>query len=152
MFSTDPVESAAEAGLRYVSGNCPCIRRIRSGKSFRYIGPDNRPVRDAKNLARIRSLVIPPAWRDVRICASPDGHLQAVGWDIKGRKQYRYHPLYRATRDQAKFSRVVAFGTLLARIRHAVQQDLERRGLPKEKVVAAVVRLLETAFVRFGND
>jgi DNA topoisomerase-1 len=152
LFSTDPIESAAEAGLTYVTGRGPCIRRLRHGKSFRYIGADNRPVRDPKHLARIRSLVIPPAWRDVWICPSPNGHLQAVGWDTKGRKQYRYHPRYRATRDQAKFSRMLAFGALLARIRQAVQRDLERRGLPKEKVVAVVVRLLETAFLRIGND
>lgn len=151
MFSTDPLESAAEAGLRYVSGSGPCIRRVRHGKSFRYIGPDGRPLRDAKHLKRIRSLVIPPAWRDVWICPSSNGHLQAVGWDVKGRKQYRYHPQYRATRDQAKFSRMIAFGTVLARIRKRVQRDLNRRGLPKEKVLATVVRLLETVFVRIGN-
>ena len=135
-----------------MTGRGPCIRRRRHGKSFRYIGADNRPLRDPKHLARIRSLAIPPAWRDVWICASPNGHLQAVGWDAKGRKQYRYHPRYRAIRDQAKFSRMLAFGALLARIRQAVQTDLERRGLPKEKVVAVVVRLLETAFLRIGND
>ncbi len=151
MFSTDPLESAAEAGLRYVSGCGPCIRRLRHGKSFRYVGPDGRPVREAKHLARIRSLVIPPAWRDVWICPSPNGHLQAVGWDAKGRKQYRYHPRYRATRDQAKFSRMIAFGAVLARIRQAVQSDLGRHGLPRQKVLATVVRLLELAYVRVGN-
>jgi DNA topoisomerase I len=152
MFSTDPMESAAEAGLRYVRGSGPCIRRQRCGKTFRYIGSDNRPLRDPKHLARIRSLVIPPAWRDVWICPSPNGHLQAVGRDAKGRKQYRYHPLYRSTRDQAKFSRMLAFGSVLARIRQAVQKDLERRGLPKEKVLAAVVHLIENLFIRVGND
>jgi len=152
MFSTDPAESAAEAGLRYVRGYGPCIRRQRCGKSFRYFGADGRPLRDPKHLARIRSLVIPPAWRDVWICPSPNGHLQAVGYDVKGRKQYRYHPRYRAIRDEAKFSRMIAFGTVLARIRKAVDRDLRRRGLPKEKVLATVVQLLQTAFLRVGND
>jgi DNA topoisomerase-1 len=152
MLSTDSLESAAEAGLRYVSGSGPCIQRIRCGKSFRYIGPDRKPVRDEKTLSRIRSLVIPPAWERVWICPSPHGHIQAVGWDAKGRKQYRYHPLYRATRDQAKFSRMIAFGTVLALIRQRVQQDLQRAGLPREKVLATVVRLLETTFIRVGND
>jgi DNA topoisomerase-1 len=152
MFSTDPLESAAEAGLRYVSGDGPCIRRIRCGKAFRYIGPDGNAVRDPKHLARIRSLVIPPAWTNVRICASPHGHLQAAGWDARGRKQCRYHARDREVRDQAKFSRMIAFGTVLAKIRRQVQRDLRRRGLPKEKVLATIVRLLETSFIRVGND
>jgi DNA topoisomerase-1 len=116
------------------------------------MGPDGKPLRDEKHLARIRSLAIPPAWTNVWICPSPHGHLQAFGWDARGRKQYRYHPLYRASRDQAKFSRMIAFGTVLALIRRRVQQDLDRRGLPKEKVLATVVRLLETTFIRVGND
>jgi len=152
MFAIDPLESAAEAGLRYVSGSGPCIRRIHCGKSFRYIRPDGSPLRDPKQLERIRSLVIPPAWTDVRICPSPNGHLQAVGRDARGRKQYRYHPHYRAVRDQAKFSRMIAFGAVLAAIRRQVQRDLKRPGLPKQKVLATVVRLLETSFIRVGND
>ena len=152
MFSRDPLESAAEAGLRYIKVSGVSITRIRCGKSFRYIGPDRKPVRDPKQVARIRSLVIPPAWRDVWICPSPHGHIQAVGWDARGRKQYRYHPRYRAVRDQAKFSRMIAFGTMLAVIRRRVQEDLERPALPKQKVLAAVVRLLETSFIRVGND
>src|SRR5690349_3290243 len=110
MLSTDPLESAVEAGLRYVRTTGPCIHRVRSGKSFRYIGPDGRPLRDPKHLARIQSLVIPPAWTNVWICPSPNGHLQAIGRDAKGRKQYRYHPRYRSVRDEAKFSRMIAFG------------------------------------------
>jgi DNA topoisomerase-1 len=110
------------------------------------------PLRDARHLARIRSLAVPPAWTDVWICPSPQGHLQAYGRDAKGRKQYRYHPLYRAARDEAKFSRMIAFGTLLARIRQRVEHDLGRPGLPKQKVLATVVRLLETTFIRVGND
>ncbi len=152
MFSTDPAESAAEAGLRYVTGCGPCIRRQRRGKSFRYIGTDGRPLRDERQISRIRALVIPPAWRDVWICPSPNGHLQAIGWDARGRKQYRYHARYRSVRDQAKFSRMIAFGTVLVRIRQAVERDITRRGLPKEKVLAAIVQLLQTAFLRVGND
>jgi DNA topoisomerase-1 len=152
MFSTDPIESAAEAGLRYVSSGGPCIRRLRSGRAFRYIGTDGKPLRDPKPLERIRSLVIPPAWRDVWICPTANGHLQAVGRDAKGRKQYRYHPRYRATRDQAKFSRMIAFGTVLALIRKRVKEDLQLTGLPKEKVLAAVVRLLATSLIRVGNE
>jgi DNA topoisomerase-1 len=152
VFSTDPFESAAEAGLRYVKGCGPCIVRISRGKSFRYAGPDGKRLRDPKELDRIRSLVIPPAWTNVWICPSPHGHLQAVGWDARGRKQYRYHPRYREVRDQAKFSRMIAFGAVLATIRRRVQQDLERPGLPKGKVLATVVRLLETSFIRVGND
>jgi DNA topoisomerase-1 len=149
---TDPCASAAEAGLHYVSGAGLGIRRVRCGKSFRYFGPDGKAVRDEKTLARIRSLVIPPAWRDVWICPSRAGHLQAFGWDARGRKQYRYHPRYRESRDEAKFSRMIAFGTVLALIRRRVRQDLERRGLGKEKVLATVVRLLETTYIRVGND
>ena len=152
MFSTDPLESAAEAGLRYVRCGGPCIRRVRHGQAFRYLDPSGKPLRDPKQLARIRSLVIPPAWTDVAICPSPNGHLQAVGVDARGRKQYRYHPRYRAVRDQAKFSRMIAFGAVLANIRRRVEQDLRRPGLSREKVLATVVRLLETSFIRVGND
>jgi len=116
------------------------------------VKPDGKPLRDSKELQRIRSLAIPPAWRDVWICPSPWGHLQAVGWDAKGRKQYRYHPHYREVRDQAKFSRMIAFGTVMALIRKRVAHDLQLRGLPREKVLAAVVRLLETTFIRVGNE
>src|SRR5580700_1343839 len=152
MFSTDPLESAAEAGLRYVRCGGPCITRIRAGKSFRYIGPAGKSIRDPKTLTRIRALVIPPAWTDVAICPSPNAHLQAVGRDARGRKQYRYHARYREVRDEAKFSRMVAFATVLPIIRRQVEKDLRRPGLPKEKVLATVVRLLETSFIRVGND
>jgi DNA topoisomerase-1 len=152
MFSSDPLESAAEAGLRYIKVCGACITRIGRGKSFQYIAPDGKPLRDPKQIQRIRSLVIPPAWKNVWICPSPHGHLQAVGWDARGRKQYRYHPRYREVRDQAKFSRMIAFGTVLATIRRRVQEDLARSGLPKQKVLATVVRLLETSLIRVGND
>ena len=107
---------------------------------------------DASDLDRIRSLVIPPAWEDVWICPSSNGHLQAVGRDARGRKQYRYHARYRAHRDQAKFSRMIAFGAVLALMRRRVERDLRRHGLPREKVLAAVVKLLETTYIRVGND
>jgi len=152
MFSANPLESALEAGLRYVRCGGPSITRIRCGKGFRYIGPDRKQLRDPKHLSRIRSLVIPPAWKNVWICTSPNGHLQAVGIDARGRKQYRYHPRYRQVRDQVKFSRMIAFGAVLAVIRRQVKKDLEKPGLPKEKVLATVVRLLETSFIRVGND
>ena len=152
MFSTDPLESAAEAGLRYVRDAGPCIRRVRCGSGFRYIGPDGKSLRDAKHLQRIRALVIPPAWQNVWICPSANGHLQAVGWDARGRKQYRYHAKYREVRDQVKFSRMIAFGTVLALVRRRVQEDLQRPGLPKEKVLATVVRLLEATHIRVGNE
>lgn len=149
---SDPLASATEAGLRYVSDCGPCIQRVRSGKGFRYIGPDGKPLRDEAHLQRIRSLVIPPAWTNVWICPSPKGHLQAVGWDAKGRKQYRYHPLYRAVRDEIKFGKMTEFGAVLGRIRRRVEADLALPGLPKEKVLATAVRLLETTCIRVGND
>lgn len=152
MFSVDPLESAQEAGLRYVTGDGRCIRRQRCGKGFRYRGPDGETLHDQRQLERIRKLVIPPAWENVWICPTANGHIQAVGWDAKGRKQYRYHADYRAIRDQAKFSRMIAFGTVLAMIRKRVKEDLSRRGLPREKVLATVVRLLETTCIRVGND
>ena len=125
---------------------------MRCGTAFRYLDPGGKPLRDAGTISRIRALVIPPAWTDVWICPHPNGHLQAVGWDAKGRKQYRYHPQYRRVRDEAKFGRMIAFGALLARIRKTVAEDLQLPGLPRRKVLAAVVRLLDTTFIRVGND
>jgi hypothetical protein len=133
--------AAEEAGLRYVRGDGPCIRRIHHGHSFRYAGINGRPLHDATHLKRVRSLVIPPAWEDVWICPSANGRLQAVGRDARGRNQYRYHPRYRAHRDEAKFSRMIAFGAVLARIRARVERDLRRHGLPREKVLATVVEV-----------
>jgi DNA topoisomerase I len=148
----DPVESAQQAGLRYVTDETPGIRRIRRGKGFSYVAPDGSPVRDERTLARIRSLAIPPAWTDVWICPSPRGHIQATGRDEKGRKQYRYHPRWRQVRDEHKFSRMLAFGRALPRIRARVEEDLRRPGLGREKVLATVVRLLETTLIRVGNE
>jgi DNA topoisomerase-1 len=149
---TDPEESAEAAGLRYVTDDRPGIRRLRSGKGFRYVNADGETVREKATLRRIRSLVIPPAWTDVWICPSPNGHLQATGKDDRGRKQYRYHPRWRATRDETKYHRVIAFGYALPRIRARVDEDLSLPGLPRTKVLAAVVRLLETTLIRVGNE
>ena len=148
----DPVESAKVAGLRYVSDTRPGIRRKRAGQHFRYVGPDGQPVRDADTLRRIKALAIPPAWTDVWICPSPNGHIQASGRDAKGRKQYRYHARWRAVRDETKYERMVAFARALPLIRERTERDLDLPGLPREKVLAVVVRLLETTLIRVGND
>jgi DNA topoisomerase-1 len=148
----DPIESAHEAGLRYVSDERPGIRRRRAGQSFRYLRPDGSAVKDDPTLRRIRSLVIPPAWTDVWITTDPRGHLQATGRDAKGRKQYRYHPRWRAVRDETKYERMLAFGAALPTIRARVEADLARPGLPREKVLATVVRLLEGTLIRVGNE
>jgi DNA topoisomerase-1 len=150
--STDPVESAKEAGLRYVSDDRPGIRRRRSGRSFRYVRPDGTAVHDEQTLRRIKSLVIPPAWTDVWITTDPLGHLQATGRDARGRKQYRYHPRWRAVRDETKYGRMIAFGQALPTIRARVDHDLAQPGLPRERVLATVVRLLETTLIRVGNE
>jgi DNA topoisomerase I len=149
---TEPVSAAKAAGLRYVSDTQPGIRRVPSGKGFRYLDADGKPVRDPGALQRIRSLVIPPAWTDVWICPSPLGHVQATGRDARGRKQYRYHPRWQQMRDETKYHRMVAFGLALPRIRRRVEQDLQQHGLSREKILATVVRLLETTFIRVGNE
>jgi DNA topoisomerase-1 len=145
-------QAAAEAGLRHVSDAEPGLRRRRSGQGFAYADASGRAVRDAATLARIRALAIPPAWTDVWICASANGHLQACGRDARGRKQYRYHPDWRAVRDEAKYGRMIAFGQALPGIRERVDADLRRHGLPRERVLAAVVRLLEKTRMRIGNE
>jgi len=148
----DPAESAREAGLRYVSDDRPGIRRRRAGKGFRYLRPDGTTVSDEPTLKRIKSLVIPPAWTDVWIAIDPRGHIQATGRDARGRKQYRYHPRWRAVRDETKYERMIAFGEAIPDIRQRVQRDLARPGLPREKVLATVVRLLEMTLIRVGNE
>jgi DNA topoisomerase-1 len=148
----DPYESARVAGLRYISREGPGIVRKRVGKGFTYLGHDGQPVRDSEILNRIRSLVIPPAWTSVWICPLNTGHLQAVGRDARGRKQYRYHPLYRLVRDHTKFGRMAAFGQALPGIRKRLKEDLDLPGLPRNKVLATVVRLLETTCIRVGNE
>ena len=148
----DPAQSAHEAGLRYVSDTQPGIRRQRAGKGFRYYGRDGDVIRDAAVLRRILSLAIPPAWRAVWICADPRGHIQATGRDARGRKQYRYHPRWRAARDETKYHRMVAFGSALPLIRERTARDLALSGLPRAKVLATVVQLLDTTLIRIGNE
>jgi DNA topoisomerase-1 len=150
-IALDPGEAADAAQLRYVSDARPGIVRVRHGRSFGYMGADGEPVEDLPTLRRIRSLAIPPAWTEVWICPVANGHIQAVGRDARGRKQYRYHARWRAVRDEAKFERVIQFGRALPGIRERVEKDLSRSGLPREKVLASVVRLLETTLIRVGN-
>jgi DNA topoisomerase I len=149
---SDPVESAEEAGLRYVSDTGPGIRRRRAGRGFTYVGTDGQRITDRRLLDRIRALAIPPAWIDVWISPTRRGHIQATGRDARGRKQYRYHPRWRAVRDDVKYGRMLAFAQALPRIREQTDADLRRQGLPREKVLAAVVRLLEKTMIRVGND
>lgn len=148
----DPLASAQAAGLRYVSDASPGIRRRRAGSGFSYVDAEGRTVRDKVTLARIKSLAVPPAYTDVWICPIPNGHLQATGRDARGRKQYRYHPRWREVRDETKFGRMVAFSDALPRVRRRVEDDLGRPDLPKEKVLATVVRLLECTGIRVGNE
>ncbi len=149
---SDPVEAAKFAGLRYVSDHKPGISRELRGDSFVYFDPKGNEITDEAALKRIRSLAIPPAYTDVWICPNPNGHIQATGRDARGRKQYRYHPRWRAVRDETKYGRMLAFGQALPKIRERVDQDLLLPGLPREKVLATVVRLLETTLIRVGND
>jgi DNA topoisomerase IB len=139
-------------GLIYVSDSEPGIRRRRKGNRFQYLTPRNRLLRAKAQLRRIASLAIPPAYEDVWICTSPRGHLQATGRDARGRKQYRYHPLWRSVRDQAKFDRMVEFGAALPGLRRQLRRDLARRGLPREKVIAVVVSMLDLTRARIGNS
>jgi DNA topoisomerase I len=148
----DPVVSAKAAGLRYVTDAGPGFTRRPRGKSFTYLGLDGKPIRDPDDLSRIKALVIPPAWSDVWICPRADGHLQATGRDARGRKQYRYHPQWRAVRDESKYDRMMVFAAALPTIRKRTDADLSRPGLPREKVLASVVRLLETTLIRVGNE
>jgi len=148
----NPVRAARSAGLRYVNDDSPGIRRIRSGQGFRYVGPKGKPICRRDTLARIRGIVIPPAWTDVWICPYSNGHIQATGRDARRRKQYRYHPRWTEVRDGTKYDRMVAFGLALPRLRARIAKDLRRHGLPREKVLAAVVRLLEQTLIRVGND
>jgi DNA topoisomerase-1 len=148
----DAKEAAAEAGLRYVSDEQPGITRRRSGNGFAYRMPDGSPVRDKATLERIRSLAVPPAYRDVWICPHANGHIQATGRDDKGRKQYRYHPRWREVRDAAKFEHIMEFAAALPGIRARVDADMKKSGMPREKVLATIVHLLETTLIRVGND
>jgi DNA topoisomerase I len=151
LVSAESAQMAVEAGLLYVSCSEPGIRRIRSGNGFYYLTPENRRLSCAGELSRIESLAVPPAYENVWICVSARGHLQATGQDVRGRKQYRYHPQWRQVRDSAKFDRMIAFGEALRKLRRRLKQDLALRGLPRDKVLAAVVTLLDTTRARVGN-
>ncbi|GAB1542433.1 DNA topoisomerase IB [Scytonema sp. NUACC21] len=148
----DPIESAKIVGLHYVTDNIPGIQRQAAGEDFCYIDVNGNEICDEEALSRIKSLVIPPAWTDVWICPSPHGHLQATGRDAKGRKQYRYHKDWRQTRSQTKFNRMIVFGEALPNIRKRVEEDMGLKGIPKQKVVATVVKLLEITRIRVGNE
>jgi DNA topoisomerase-1 len=145
-------EAARASGLRYSTDSRPGFTRRRSGRGFTYRDTDGATIRDPDEIARIRSLAIPPAWTEVWISPWANGHLQATGRDAKGRKQYRYHPRWRTDRGIENFGRMVAFAKALPRIRRRCDRDLARRGMSREKVLAAVVRLLEMTLIRVGND
>jgi DNA topoisomerase I len=149
---TDPVGAAKAAGLQYVTDQGPGIRRKRTGTGWSYVGDDGERITDPAVLKRIKALGIPPAYTGVWICPNPYGHLQATGRDAKGRKQYRYHPRWRAVRDETKYGRLIAFGQALPSIRARTAADLTLPGLPREKVLATVVQLLETTLIRIGNE
>ncbi len=148
----DPVASAKLAKLRYLTDEKPGIRRKRQGDGFAYFNGDDKRVRDKNTLVRIRQLAIPPAWTDVWISPVENGHLQATGRDARGRKQYRYHARWRQVRDETKYSKIILFAAALPKIRATVEADLKLPGLARRKVLAAVVRLLETTLIRVGND
>jgi DNA topoisomerase I len=150
---TDPEAAARAAGLRYVSDGPPGItREPKRGGGFRFVGVDGRAIRKAQEIQRIAHLAIPPAWTKVWICPSPNGHIQATGRDARGRKQYRYHERWRAQRDANKYERTVAFGEALPRIRARVDADLRRSDLGRERILATIVRLLDTTYIRVGNE
>src|ERR1700681_1234221 len=143
---------AAQAGLVYASDDEPGSGRVHKGKGFTYVSPDAKRVTDRATLERIRGLVIPPAWKEVWISTRQRGHLQATGRDARGRKQRIYHATWRAVRDADKFSRMIGFARALPRIRRRVARDLGQPGLPREKVIATIVRLLEMTYARIGNE
>jgi DNA topoisomerase-1 len=151
-ITADPQLAAEEAGLTYVHADRPGITRHRAGKGFFYRNTRGDRITDERTLRRIKTLAIPPAWSDVWICPNPNGHLQATGRDTRGRKQYRYHEKWREVRDESKYEHMIAFAQTIPGIRARVEEDLGKRGLPREKVLAAVVRLLETTLIRVGND
>jgi DNA topoisomerase-1 len=150
--ASDPASAAKAAGLRYTTDDRPGLGRKRVGTSFRYVDAQGRAIRDREVLGRIHALVIPPAWEDVWICPSSLGHIQATGRDEKGRKQYRYHSRWREVRDGTKYDRMMAFGRAVPRIRECCDRDIALAGLPRRKVLAAVVQLLERSLIRVGND
>ena len=148
----DPITAAKAAWLRHVNDDSPGITRHKAQYGFDYRDIHGELISDVETLSRIKSLAIPPAWTDVWICPSPNGHIQATGRDARGRKQYRYHPRWRETRDETKYHRMLVFSRVLPRIRARVEADLRRRGLPRERVLAAIVRLMELTLFRVGNE
>jgi len=148
----DSIEAAEEAGLRYVSDDQPGYTRKAKGDDFEYFDTEGKPIRDEQRLLRVKRLAIPPAYTDVWICPSPNGHIQATGRDARGRKQYRYHERWRLIRDENKYEKTVLFAQALPKIRKRVEADLALRGLPRNKVLATVVHLLQRTFIRVGNE
>jgi DNA topoisomerase-1 len=148
----DPKVDVQAAGLIYVNDHDPGLSRRKAGHGFNYWDADGHPVTDEPSLDRIRKLAVPPAWTEVWICPGPRGHIQATGRDLKGRKQYRYHERWRQVRDEGKYDRTIAFGRALPRLRARVEHDLGLRGLPREKVLAAVIRVMEITLIRVGNE
>jgi DNA topoisomerase-1 len=148
----DPKEAAESVGLRYVSDARPGIHRKKVGSGFTYVRPDRSKLIEREIIKRIKALAVPPAWTDVWICPFADGHIQATGRDMKGRKQYRYHARFREVREGTKYEHVVAFADALPAIRERVKEHMSLRGLSREKVLATVVHLLETTLIRVGND
>ncbi len=148
----DPKDAAESAGLVYVSDEEPGIRRRKAGKGFTYVNANGETIKDAATLKRIRSLAVPPAYTDVWICAKAHGHLQATGRDVKGRKQYRYHPRFREVRESTKYEKMLEFAQSLPAIRRTVAEHMALRGLPREKVLGTVVHLLESTLIRVGNE
>jgi DNA topoisomerase I len=147
-----PASSAKSAGWRYVTDAKPGIRRVRRGKSFRYVDTDGCPILDQETIARIKSFVIPPAWNEAWICPLANGHLQATGRDSRGRKQSRYHPRWREVRDETKYERLTLFGSILPAIRQRIEQDLALPSMSREKILATIIRLMETTLIRVGNE
>ena len=148
----DPQDAAEYVGLTYVSDENSGIRRLKTGKGFRYMRSGGAKIEDATTLKRLKALAIPPAWRDVWICPRPDGHIQATGRDAKGRKQYRYHPKFREVRESTKYQHMLKFAESLPTIRQQIRAHLGLSGLPREKVLATVVHLLEATLIRVGSD
>src|SRR5438094_1663869 len=151
-IAADSLEAAEDAGLRYVSDDQPGSSRQRNGDEFEYLDQKGKPIRDEQRLLRIKRLAIPPAWSDVWICPSPNGHIQATGRDARRRKQYRYHERWREIRDENKYDRLVNFGKALPKIRRRLKKDLALSSLPREKVLATIVQLLERSLIRVGNE
>src|SRR6266581_5061539 len=150
--ATESAEAATEAGLHYVSDDRPGYARRANNGEFEYLDTEGKTIRDEQRLLRIKRLAIPPAWTEVWICPSANGHIQATGRDARGRKQYRYHERWREARDENKYDRMLVFGQALPKIRRQVNKDMSLRGLPQNKVLATVVHLLGRTFIRIGNE